>query len=130
VRRVRVRATVDRTILTAIAAYAIARVTTLVAIVVASQLHRGDLDNLLGKSDGVWYLAIAKHGYGPVPQLARQRVYSHTSSLVFFPLYPLLIRLFTWPDISYLVAALLVTALAGVVAAGLIAAPVARSRAQ
>lgn len=92
------------------AAYAVARLATLLAIVVASHLHRGDLDNLLGKSDGVWYLGIAQHGYRPA------------ASLAFFPLYPLLIRLFALPDISYLVAALLVTAIAGVAAAGLIAA--------
>ena len=112
----------DRTILVAIVAYVIARLATLLAIIVASSMHRGDLDNLLGKSDGVWYLGIAQHGYGPLPQLATERVYTHSSSLAFFPLYPMLIRLFTWPDISYLVAALLVTAIAGVVAAGLIAA--------
>lgn len=112
----------DRTILTAIGAYAVARIATLIAIVVASQLHRGDLDNVLGKSDGSWYLGIAQHGYGPLPQLATQHVYTRMSSLAFFPLYPLLIRLFTWPDISYLVAALLVTAIAGICAAGLIAA--------
>ena len=88
------RAWVDRTIFTAIGAYVVARLMTLAAIVVASQLHRGDLDNLLGKSDGVWYLGIAQHGYRPM------------SSLAFFPLYPLLIRLFSLPDLSYLGAAL------------------------
>ncbi len=121
-RWLRLKVSFDRTILAAISAYAVARVATFTAIVVASHLHRGDLDNLLGKSDGVWYLGIARHGYGPLPQLASERVYTHMSSLAFFPLYPLLIRLFTWPDISYLVAALLVTAIAGVVAAALIAA--------
>lgn len=121
-RRPRPTVSIDRTILAAISAYVVARVATLAAIVVASRLHRSDLDNLLGKSDGVWYLGIAQHGYGPLPRLATERVYTHLSSLAFFPLYPLLIRLFTWPDISYLVAALLVTAIAGVVAAALIAA--------
>ena len=112
----------DQTILAAISAYAVARLAALLAIVVASQLHGGDLDTLLGKSDGVWYLGIARHGYGALPQLAAQRVYTDHSSLAFFPLYPLLIRLFALPDVPYLVAALLVTAIAGVVAAGLIAA--------
>ena len=107
--RVRAWASLDRTILVAIAAYVIARLATLVAIVIASQMHRGDLDNLLGKSDGVWYLGIAEHGYRPA------------SSLAFFPLYPMLIRVFALPDVSYLVAALVVTAVAGVIAAGLIA---------
>ena len=120
-RRVRV-GVVDRAIVLAIAAYVIARVATLLAIIVASSRHHGDLGKLLGKSDGVWYLAIAHHGYGPIPQLASQRVYTPSSSLAFFPLYPLLIRSFTWLHISYLGAALLVTAIAGIVAAGLIAA--------
>jgi len=122
VRAPRVSAVVDRTILTAVAAYVVARVATLLAIVVASHLHRGDLDNLLGKSDGVWYLGIAENGYGHPPPVDAHGVYTHLTSLAFFPLYPMLIRLFTWPDVSYLVAALLVTAIAGVVAAGLIAA--------
>lgn len=123
VRRLRVSASLDRTILAAVAAYVVARVATLLAIVVASQLHHGDLDNLLGKSDGAWYLGIAQHGYGVAPPISPHGAYTHDlTSLAFFPLYPMLIRLFTWPDISYLVAALLVTAVAGVLAAGLIAA--------
>jgi hypothetical protein len=94
----------------------------LLAIVVASQLHRGDLDNLLGKSDGVWYLGIAQHGYGRPPAPGPNPVDSHLSPLAFFPLYPLLIRVVALPDVSYLVAALLVTAVAGVIAAAFIAA--------
>lgn len=121
-RRPRPTVSLDPTILVAISAYVVARVATFAAIVVASRLHRGDLDNLLGKSDGVWYLGIARHGYGSLPHLGTERVYTHLSSLAFFPLYPMLIRLFTWPDVSYLVAALSVTAVAGVVAAALIAA--------
>ena len=116
-------AVVDRTIGTAVGAYVVARATCLLAIVVASQVHRGDLDNLLSKSDGVWYLGIAQHGYGSAPPISPHGVYTHDlTSLAFFPLYPLLVRLFTLPDVSYLAAALLVTAIAGVVAAGLIAA--------
>lgn len=117
-----VRTWIDRTIVGAIAVYLAARAATLLAIVVASRLHRGDLDNLLGRADGSWYLGIARHGYGSIPHFASQRLSTRASSLAFFPLYPLLIRLFTWPDISYLVAALLVTALAGVLAAGLMTA--------
>jgi hypothetical protein len=117
-----VTARLDRTILAATCAYGVARIATFAAIVVATRLHRGDLDNLLGKSDGVWYLGIAQHGYGPPPPIGPHGVYTHLTSLAFFPLYPLLIRVFAVPDLPYLVAALIVTALAGVVAAGLIAA--------
>jgi hypothetical protein len=117
-----VSARLDRTILAAICAYGVARIATFVAIVVATRLHGGDLDNLLGKSDGVWYLDIAQHGYGPPPPIGPHGAYTHLTSLAFFPLYPLLIRVFALPDLPYLIAALIVTALAGVVAAGLIAA--------
>lgn len=113
-------ATLGRPVTGAMAVYAVARLATLLAIVVASQLHHGDLDDALGKSDGVWYLGIAKHGYGPLPQLASHKVYTPHSSLAFFPLYPMLVRLFAFTGISYLGAALLVTAIAGVIAAGLI----------
>jgi hypothetical protein len=117
-----VTALLDRTIRTAIGACVIARLATLLAIVIASQIHHGDLDSLLGKSDGVWYLGIAQHGYGPTPPIGPDGVYTHLSSLAFFPMYPLLIRAFALPDVSYLAAALFVTAIAGLIAAGFIAA--------
>lgn len=113
----------DRTILTAISVYVVARLGTLIAIVVAAQIHHGDLDQLLAKSDGAWYLGIAQHGYGSAPASSPHGVYTHDlTALAFFPLYPLLIRMIAVSNVSYLAAALIVTAIAGVVAAALIGA--------
>jgi hypothetical protein len=104
------------------------RTVVFAAIAVAVAIHRpgsgsygGDLGGALGKSDGVWYLGIAHHGYGPLPPTGADGSYVSRTSLAFFPLYPMLIRAVHVTGIPYLGAALVVTALAGMVAAVAIA---------
>jgi hypothetical protein len=96
----------------------------MIAVVIAAAVHPlgtgslgGDLGAALGKSDGVWYLGIAHHGYGPPPPIGPNGTYTHLTSLAFFPLYPILIRIVAFTGIPYLGAALVVTAVAGTVAA-------------
>ncbi len=51
--------------------------------------------------DAIWYLTIAQHGY------------QHSTSLPdFFPLYPLLIRIFSWSAVSAVVAGVLISLMA------------------
>lgn len=106
-----------------------ARAVALAAVMVALAIHPlhtgglgGDLGAALGKSDGVWYLGIAHHGYGPPPPIGPDGTYTHLTSLAFFPLYPLLIRAVALLGVPFLGAALLVTAIAGALAATAIAA--------
>src|SRR6185312_16925862 len=80
-----------------------------------------DVLRVLIKADGLWYLRIAQHGYGAPPPIGPNGSYTHTTTLAFFPLYPYLIRAVSWLGLSDVHAALLVTALAGLVAATLIA---------
>jgi hypothetical protein len=114
----------DRPIATGLVVHFIARLAAVLAVVIACAIHPlgtgslgGDLGAALGKSDGVWYLGIAHHGYGPPPPIGPHGVYTHLTSLAFFPLYPLLIRAVAFTGLPYLGAALVVTALAGAVAA-------------
>lgn len=57
--------------------------------------------------DGNWYMHIAQHGYQGAPNL------HHESDIVFFPLYPYLVRLLAWPfhfaNSAVLVSGLLVS---------------------
>jgi hypothetical protein len=51
--------------------------------------------------DAIWYLTIAQHGY------------QHSQALPdFFPFYPLLIRLFSWNDVSAVVAGVVISLVA------------------
>jgi hypothetical protein len=100
------------------------RVATLAAVLAAAAVHHAAPGGLgarvgaaLGKSDGVWYLGIAHHGYGPPPPIGPDGAYTHLTSLAFFPLYPLLVRAVALLGVPYLGAALVVTAVAGAVAA-------------
>ncbi|HEU5033175.1 MAG TPA: hypothetical protein VFT62_00295, partial [Mycobacteriales bacterium] len=117
-----------RTLLTALLVHLAVRLATLGAVVAAAAVHHGAPGGLgarvgaaLGKSDGVWYLGIAHHGYGPPPPIGPDGVYTHLTSLAFFPLYPLLVRAVAVLGVPYLGAALVVTAVAGAAAAVLIA---------
>jgi Mannosyltransferase (PIG-V) len=71
-------------------------------------LKLGSVGNVLASAgvrwDSLHYLAIAQHGYNT------------PSNTVFFPLYPLLIRTFAWVTSSYVVAGMLVSVAAFVVA--------------
>jgi hypothetical protein len=120
---------VERPLLAALVIHLAARAATLGAIVAGLAVHPlgtgslgGDLGAALGKSDGVWYLDIAHHGYGPPPPVGPDGSYTRLTSLAFFPLYPLTARAVAWTGLPYLGAALLVTLLAGCAAAVLIAA--------
>jgi hypothetical protein len=108
----------------AVAIHLLARAASLGAVVLAVAVHPlhtgslgGDLGAALGKSDGVWYLGIAHHGYGPPPPIGPGGAYTHLTSLAFFPLYPILIRAAAVTGLPYLGAALVVTGIAGCVAA-------------
>jgi hypothetical protein len=94
------------------------------AVVIAEAIHPlgtgslgGDVGSALSKSDGVWYLGIAHHGYGHQPPIGPNGLFTTRTSLAFFPLYPLLIRYVAVTGLPYLGAALLVTAVAGCLAA-------------
>jgi Mannosyltransferase (PIG-V) len=60
------------------------------ALIRAQYLGQAPLhDRLLGpwqRFDAFWYLHLAMHGYGP-----------HDGSTVYYPVYPLLIKLLAWP---------------------------------
>lgn len=114
---------------TALGIHLTARAAALIAVMIAVAVHPlhhgsfgGDLGAALSKSDGVWYLGIAHHGYGPPPPIGPNGTYTHLTSLAFFPLYPMLIRLVAFTGIPYLGAALVVTAVAGAAAAAAIVA--------
>jgi hypothetical protein len=70
--------------------------------------------------DGGWYLAVAKHGYLGVPSDMLD-MYGHhraATAMVFFPGYPLMVRLMAVVcDHNYLVAGVIVSTVAGVAAA-------------
>lgn len=78
------------------------------AVASRSMSHRGWLD-IWNNWDATHYLQLAAHGYAAVGD---SRV-----SLVFFPLYPLLVRLTAFLVRDYQVAALVVSGLAGIAAA-------------
>jgi hypothetical protein len=129
----RTRRLPDKHLTTVLGIHVAARLLMLGTVAVAAAIHPlgtgslgGDLGAALGKSDGVWYLGIAHHGYGPPPPIGADGVYTHLTSLAFFPLYPLLVRLVALTGMPYLGAALAVTFVAGAVAAVLIAAWVAQ----
>lgn len=82
--------------------------------VLAAMAHRVDVDGLLGRWDGAWYLGIARHGYDTSFSYRADGSLINTN-IVFFPFYPLLIRVLSW--LGYLPAALLVSWLSGIVAA-------------
>lgn len=109
-----------RFLLRVVALFWLTRVLHLGAVWVwASRRHESVL-GVLTKADGLHYTSIAVHGYAPLGALDPSGVPVHTSDLVFFPLYPLLVRL---PALvlDVRLAAVLVTLLAGTVASVLIA---------
>ena len=82
--------------------------------VLSVMAHRANITGLLGKWDGAWYLGIARHGYDTSFSYRADGSLINTN-IVFFPLYPALIRAFSW--LGYLPAALLISWLSGIVAA-------------
>ncbi len=85
------------------------------ACVLAVMAHRVNVTGLLGKWDGVWYVGIAQHGYDAALSHRADGSLVNTN-VVFFPLYPLLIRVLGWP-LGLLHAALVISWLAGIGAA-------------
>ncbi len=77
--------------------------------------HRVNVTGLLGKWDGTWYLGIARHGYDTSLTYRADGSLVNTN-IVFFPLYPLLIRVLSWP-LGLLHAALLISWVSGVLGA-------------
>ena len=99
-------------------AFALSRLVTLVAagLVAAVHHHRIELTfRVLATWDGFWYLNLAKHGYPhAVPPGSGQHA---ASTLAFFPLYPLLVRLVhAVLPVSWLTAGLIVSWAAGAAA--------------
>jgi hypothetical protein len=84
-------------------------------LVLAAMSHRANISGPLGKWDGVWYLGIARHGYDTTLGHTAGGAVVNTN-IVFFPLYPLLIRVFG-AAIGYLAAALAISWLSGILAA-------------
>lgn len=100
--------------------FVVSRLATLLAAAIASDLSPTQgLGGLLTNTwDSGWYLEVARHGYpGSVPEQAGQAV---QSPLGFFPLYPLAVRAGHAVGLSYEVAAIAVTSLAGVAASVLL----------
>lgn len=77
--------------------------------------HRMNVTGLLGKWDGSFYTGIAQHGYDTSLHYRANGSLVNTN-IVFFPLYPLLIRVLGWP-LGVLHAALVISWLAGIGAA-------------
>ncbi|MDQ1685324.1 MAG: hypothetical protein QOC82_2061 [Frankiaceae bacterium] len=107
-------------VVVAAGAYVLIRLLMLAAIVGTAQARGMHAAGRLTKADGYWYLLIANHGYGHVPPIGPDGAYTHTTPLAFFPLYPWLIRAISVVGIPKLYAALLITAVAGTIAAVLI----------
>ena len=83
--------------------------------VLAAMAHRVNVMGLLGKWDGNFYTGIAQHGYDTSLRYRADGSLMNTN-VVFFPLYPLLIRVLGWP-LGVLHAALVISLLAGIGAA-------------
>jgi hypothetical protein len=97
------RGAVRRTVLASLGVFLIARLVVIASIIWAANASGRSALWMLTRSDGTWYLSIARHGYAT------------TKTLVFFPFYPALIHLFAWA-MDPRIAALVVTAIAGLVA--------------
>jgi hypothetical protein len=81
--------------------------------------HDRPVFDLMKSWDGDWYLAIAENGYDHIPDRFVDATGQHTptGALAFFPLYPWLIRLVAYATSDTLAAAMLVSLVAGCVAA-------------
>ena len=104
-------------VVVAVGMYVAVRLLMLVTIVLTAHARGQHAAGRLTKADGYWYLRIATHGYGHLPPIGPDGVYTHTTPLAFFPLYPWLIRAVSSVGIPKLYAALLITGVAGTLAA-------------
>lgn len=76
-------------------------------IAVAPERIRANVARVLGSADANWYLRIARDGYDPPPYTS-----DAPHNWVFFPLFPLLVRLFATVIGSELLAAVVISNLA------------------
>ena len=111
-----------RVVVACVAMFAAVRLLMLLVIGLVAHAHHKHVLTVLTKADGLWYLRIAKHGYGAPPPIGPNGSYTHTTTLAFFPAYPYLIRAVSWLGLSDVHAALFITAVSGLAAAALIAA--------
>jgi hypothetical protein len=97
-----------------VAVYALSRVVLLAVAGIVSAAGHKTLVEEMSRFDGQWYLKLAAHGYPSA-------VVHHQSTLGFFPLYPMLIRVVSWfGSVSYAVGALLISFAGGLVAVVLV----------
>jgi hypothetical protein len=109
-----------RVVPAAVGFFLLTRLLTLVAAAVAADRAGRPLLDVLVKADGLRYLSIVADGYDPVPELEPDGTFATTTNLVFFPLYPALVRALAWAGDDRVVA-VLVSVAAGAAAAGLMA---------
>lgn len=97
--------------------FVVSRLVTVCAAAVAVEIKGGQhlVDALAGAWDGGWYLGVARHGYPSVLPYADGELAQ--STLGFFPLYPLAVRLVHWFGVPWSPAALTVTTVTGLVTA-------------
>jgi hypothetical protein len=104
----------------AVALYLLVRLVGIVALALAAAWHDEGLLDRLVSWDGQWYLKLAQYGYDfPVAPPDPDGKPFPEAPLAFFPLYPAFTSMVaTLPGVSLEAGALLVSALAGAVAAG------------
>lgn len=103
----------------AVALYLLVRLVGVVALALAATWHDESLLDRLVSWDGQWYLKLAQYGYDfpEAPPDPHGRPFPE-APLAFFPLYPAFTSMVsTLPGVSLEAGALLVSALAGAVAA-------------
>jgi hypothetical protein len=110
-------ARVGRDLLPALAVYVAVRAAGLIAIVLMARQRGVSPWPLLQRYDAAWLVGIARNGYDPLgPIVAEGR--APMSNTAFFPLYPGVVKVVgALPGLDLTMAALVVTALAGLVAA-------------
>jgi hypothetical protein len=86
-----------------------------VIVLAAMAAHPGDLSRLLTKWDGQWYLGVARHGYDTALSFRPDGALVNTN-IVFFPLYPLLVRA-VGAVVGLVAASLLISLVSGLAAA-------------
>lgn len=118
-RPTRLRAVLNSRYTQAVALYLLVRLVGVVALALAAAWHDEDLLELLVSWDGQWYLKLAQYGYDfpEAPPDPEGQPFPE-APLAFFPLYPAFTSMVAaLPGVGVKAAALVVSALAGAVAA-------------
>jgi hypothetical protein len=100
----------------ALAGYAVVRVIGLSVLWLWAQLAETSPLARLTRADGQWLLGIAEHGYNTTISYRGDGSLMSTN-VVFHPLYPMMVRALGWTGLPLPWAAILLSALAGLVAA-------------